>query len=182
MKTLALLYALDGLDREQQTWLVTTAMLRDMFPEESGAALQASLRRHVAGGLLRRVCRGLYANERARAMPRFDRLHALVPLLRPGVLNYISQETRLAELGLISQVPIGCLMVMTRGASGRLCTGYGTVQFTHTVQPPAFLLAHTQRNPEHHLLEADATLALRDLRRARRCWDLVEEQAAKEAA
>lgn len=173
MKAKDLLSVLDTQDRENALWLFTRADFRVLFPLESENTLKMSLRRHAQSGLLTLVKKGLYANERARSMPA-DRLTALVPYLKPDSLNYLSRETRLSELGLISQMPLNYLTVMTRGNSRVFKTRWGTVEFAHTKKPVEYLLSHTQCDPETGLLMADAELALQDLKDARRNLDLVE--------
>lgn len=181
MKAVELLAVLDEQDRHSQVWLYTPAMLRVLFPNETDNALKMSLRRHVKSGLLRKVKKGLYANERARCAPA-DKLPALVPYLKPHEINYVSKENRLSELGVISQMPLNYLAIMTSGTSQKFNTCYGVVQFTHTLRPIAFILDHTEPDPDTGLLVADKNLALRDLNRS---WTesskaLVSEQAKKE--
>lgn len=181
MKASELLAVLDEQDRDSHVWLYTPAMLRVLFPDETDDSLKMSLRRHVKSGLLKKVKKGLYANERARCMPA-DKLTALVPYLKPNEINYVSKENRLSELGVISQMPLNHLAVMTSGTSQAFKTCYGVVQFTHTQRPIEFILDHTELDPEIGLLMADKYLALRDLNRSRikSSKRLVAEQIKKE--
>lgn len=172
MKSAELLRTLDQQDLENQMWLFNTAMFRVLFPNETDNSLKMSLRRHVQAGILRQVKKGLYANERAKSAPG-DRLTALVPYLKPNDINYLSQETRLSQLGLISQMPLDYVTVMTTGNSQIYKTYYGTVEFTHTKQPIELILTHTTVDEETGLLIADRYLALRDLKNARRNLDLL---------
>jgi hypothetical protein len=172
MKSAELLKTLDQQDLENQMWLFNTAMFRVLFPNETDNSLKMSLRRHVQAGILRQVKKGLYANERARSAPG-DRLTALVSYLKPNDINYFSQETRLSQLGLISQMPLDYVTVMTTGNSQVFKTCYGAVEFTHTKQPIALILTHTMVDEETGLLIADEYLALRDLKNARRNLDLL---------
>lgn len=172
MRVSDLLKTLDEQDRENGLWLFTTAMLRVLFPEDSDKALQVSLSRHVEAGLLASVRKGLYANERARSS-FIDKLPALVPYLKPGAINYLSQESRLSQLGRISQMPLNHLTVMTTAASQVIETRYGTVEFTRTKQPLDFILDHVTADQDTGLLVADEFLALRDLRNARRNLHMV---------
>lgn len=178
MKTTELLRVLDEQDRDNQVWLFTLPMFRLLFPQESDNALKMSLRRHVKSGLLKKVAKGLYANERA-ASSLVDRLPALVPWLRPMEFNYVSKENRLSELGLISQLPLNYLAMMTKGSSRKFNTCYGVVDFTHTERDINFILDHTEFDPDRGLWLADATLALKDLYRSGRNIELVEEQRGK---
>lgn len=173
MKASELIAVLDEQDTQNKLWLFSTSMLRVLFPKESENSLKASLRRHVENGILRPVRKGLYANERARSAPA-RRLEAIVAYLKPNDFNYLSQESRLSDLGVISQMPLNHLTVMTTGTSQTFKTAYGTVEFTHTKQPMPFLMAHTSPDPDGLLRVADEILALRDLRHAKRNLGMVE--------
>ena len=181
MKAKDLLAVLDEQDRDGWVWLYTPAMLRILFPEESDDSLKMSLRRHVRAGLLKKVKKGLYANERARSAPP-DRLPALVPWLRPGQINYVSKENRLSEFGVISQMPLNHLSVMTSGASQTFATRYGRIEFVHTQRPIQFILDHTEIDPGTGLLVADEALARRDVNRSgnKSIRALIREQEQKD--
>lgn len=180
MKTSTLLRTLDLQDAQNNIWLFTPSMWRILFPLEPDESLRISLQRHVKSGVLKKVKKGLYANERARCCPSYDKLNALVPYLKPGEINYISQESRLSDLGIISQIPLTYLSLMTTGNSQTFKTCYGTIQFTNTKRNIEFILNHVNYSDFDHLLVADETLALRDLRRAGRNWGLVLEQRGKD--
>lgn len=177
MKVSDLIATLDEQDQRNRLWLFTPAMFRVLFPQETSGTLEMSLRRHVKAGVLRLVKKGLYANERARSRPS-RRLEGIVRYLRPDAFNYLSQESRLSELGLISQMPLQHLTVMTTGTSQTFQTAYGTVEFTHTKQPLAYLMRHTLPDPDGLLRVADEELALRDLRHARRNLHMLEDELA----
>jgi len=182
MKSSELLTVLDEHDRDSQVWLYTPAMLRILFPDETTDSLKMSLRRHVKSRMLRKVKKGLYANERARCSPS-DKLSALVPYLKPGHINYVSKENRLSELGVISQMPLDHLSVMTSGTSQTFKTCYGTVEFTHTQRPIQIILEHTEYDPNTGLLLADQYLAMRDINRSsnKSVKELIGEQRGKES-
>ena len=175
MDTTELLRALDTLDRQHSIWLVTPMLLKRLFPQESDRALKASVKRHCSNGLLTFVCKGLYANERAACQPG-ARLEALVPYLRPGELNYISQESRLSELGVISQIPVSHLTVMTTGVSHWQSTAFGSIEFTHTSRAPERIVPHLIDTGDAALPVADLDLALMDLRRAGRNINLIDDE------
>ena len=172
MKASELLSVLDEQDRENKLWLFTPADLRVLFPRESDNSLKKSIQRHVRSGVLKLVKKGLYANPRARSVPA-EKLAAVASYLKPDNLNYVSQESRLSELGRISQMPLDYVTMMTRGNSQTFKTCYGTIEFTKTRQPLDYILAHTNKDPSTGLLVADEELALRDLKHARRNLDLV---------
>ncbi len=174
MNTQELLHSLDELD-SQGVWLFTPSMLSGVFTEESAKTLLASLDRHVKSGLLKKVKKGLYANDRARSAP-LRRLEALVPYLRPRAINYLSQESRLSDLGVISQIPVEHLTLMTTGRSQTFRTAYGTIEFTHTSRRPKAILEETEPDEDTGLLLATPERALRDLKRSGRNMDLVDHE------
>jgi hypothetical protein len=100
--------------------------------------------------------------------------------LRPNELTCLSQESRLADLGLISQMPIDRLTLMTTGRSHIYPTRYGTLEFTHTSKSPEKILDETTLNAETGLLEASEALSLRDLRRAGRNLHMLADQGGLE--
>tara|TARA_B100000767_G_scaffold233817_1_gene226334 strand:+ start:27 stop:584 length:558 start_codon:yes stop_codon:yes gene_type:complete len=180
MKASTLLSVLDLQDDQNNIWLFTPSMWRILFPLESNNSLKISLQRHVKSGLLKKVKKGLYANERAKCCPSYDKLNALVTYLKPGEINYISQESQLSDLGVISQIPLTYLSLMTTGNSQTFETCYGTVQFTCTKRDIGFIFDNTSYSDFNQLLVANEHLALRDLKRSGRNWGLVLEQRGKD--
>jgi len=65
--------------------------------------------------------------------------------LRRGEYNYVSLESILSEYGLISQIPMDRLTVMTTDRSGIYKTPYGVIELTHTKRPVADLLDSMQK-------------------------------------
>ncbi len=95
--------------------------------------LKVMLKRLCDGGTLTRVAKGVYVNEDARCLPSDVRL-AVVPLLRPREVSYVSLESRLSEAGVISQATTA-LTLMTTGAGHVFQTPFGVIDFTHTARP-----------------------------------------------
>ena len=81
---------------------------------QSRAALQITLSRAVKSGLLERVCRGLYFYPNASPQDGLLLYHAAAKL-RAGDFNYLSLESVLSDAGVISQVPIGWITLMSSG-------------------------------------------------------------------
>jgi predicted transcriptional regulator of viral defense system len=163
----------------QGKWLFTAAQLRRLVGDRP-KTFEAAVRRHCARGLLQRVAHGLYANPHAHSAPS-HRLEAVARQLRPMDYTYVSLESRLSELGLISQIP-GVLTVMTSGRS-RVCeTAYGTIEFTHSARDVPSLIDSGQVvfDAERGMHVATAMRARGDLKRVGRNVDLL--QAADEAA
>ena len=165
---------------KQGVWLFDTAMLAGLFPKESMRTLNNSIMRHCARGYLLRVRKGLFANPTARSGAMY-KLEAVVGYLRPDDINYISQESRLSDLGVISQIPRSHLTLMTTGRSQTFDTTYGTIEFTHTSRSPTDILDNCMLNKATGLLEASPDLALSDLKRARRNMNLVHLEDMEEA-
>jgi predicted transcriptional regulator of viral defense system len=156
----------------QGRWLFTAGQLRRLTGDRP-KAFEAAVRRHCRRGLLERVARGLYANPHARSAPA-NRLEAVARHLRPMDHCYVSLETRLGELGQISQIP-GVLTVMTGGRSQRYETAYGTVEFTHTERDVPSLIESGQvyLDEERGIHVATAERARGDLKRVGRNLDLL---------
>jgi len=159
----------------QGRWLFSAAQLRRLAGDRP-KAFEAAVHRHCESGLLQRVAHGLYANPHARSAPP-HRLEAVARQLRPMDYTYVSLESRLSELGLISQIP-GVLTVMTSGRS-RVCeTAYGTIEFTHSARDVPSLIASGQVvfDAERGIHVATAIRARGDLRRVGRNVDLLRAE------
>ena len=100
-----------------QACLFTPSDLRAILPGHSETAFKTLLSRAVSEGYLTRLCRGVYLYEKANP----DRgliLPQAAAKLRPLGLNYLSLETVLSDAGVISQIPMNRIMVMSSGRSG----------------------------------------------------------------
>jgi hypothetical protein len=93
--------------------------------------LQEGVNRLVRDTILERVSRGIYLFSFARSRDSHMIEH-IAKALRRGVYNYVSLESALSEYGVISQIMMDRLTVMTSGCSGEYCTPYGIIEFTHT--------------------------------------------------
>lgn len=144
-----------------------------LFAQESDKTLDKSLARMVERGLLRRVTRGVYLNPYAASHDGYAIEH-IAKALRPGEYNYVSLESALSEYGVISQIPIDRLTVMTTGRKGTYRTSYGTVEFTHTKRSLNEVLQSMMLVPGRPLRIATLGAARRDLRRAGRNCHLME--------
>jgi hypothetical protein len=80
----------------------------------------------------------------------------------------------LSEYGVISQIPLDRLTVMTTGRGGAHKTLYGTIEFTHTKRSVINMLDHIQTIKDRPLRIATKEIALRDLKRVGRNLHLVE--------
>ena len=143
--------------------------LETIFADES-PTLQKSLNRLVTSGILKRITKGVYVNGRASlgAYP----LESLALNIRRGEYNYISLESALSQYGVISQIPVDRLTIMSTGRSGEFITPWGVIDITHTGRKPADILHGTIKGRGPMRLAKKET-ALRDLKRAGRNTHLI---------
>ena len=160
----------------QGRWLFSAGQLRRLAGD-SPKAFEVAVRRHCKRGLLQRVSHGLYANPHARSAPS-NRLETVARQLRPMDYSYVSLESRLSELGLISQIP-GVLTLMSSGRSRHCETAYGTIEFTHTERDVPSLIDSGQVifDQERGIHVATEERARSDLRRVGRNLDLLLPEA-----
>jgi hypothetical protein len=137
--------------------------------------LNVLLSRAVTAGILQRVCRGIYLYP-VKDYPAHLLLFHAAARLRSAHFNYISLETALSDAGIISQIPMGRVTLMSSGRSHVIdCGNLGSLEFVHTNQKPNQLAAELTFDSECHLWRASPRLALRDLKATRRSQDLISE-------
>ncbi len=143
--------------------------------------LAVLLSRATQSGLLKRVCRGVYWYP-VPDYPREHLLHHAAARLRAGEFNYLSLETVLSDAGVISQVPINWITLMTSGRSHVVnCRDYGRIEFVHTAQSPNEVADELSWDREKHLWRASVKQALRDtLTTRRRSQNLIDEEVLRE--
>lgn len=171
MKSLEAVKTLDDFDK-QGKFVFTKHDLAKLFAENKPKALTEGLNRLVKTGLLKRACRGIYVNERATQFNSYVIEH-IAKALRRNEYNYLSLESMLSEYGVISQIPLDRLTVMTTGRKGVYRTVYGVIEFTHTKRSVENILNHIQSIESRPLRIATKKTALRDLKRAGRNLHLV---------
>src|SRR6218665_274413 len=178
MKKIDLIHRLAALDK-RGVYILSKADIGKMFPGEGAKAMEKSLQRMVAGGLCPRAPGGFSGTPPPES--RNSRIiEDLAKALRPGALSYLSLEAILSEYGVISQIPMGRITVMTTGASGTHETPFGTIEFTHTKRSVADILAHTQRIEGRPLRIAHKMAAVRDLLRVGRNVNMIDREALEE--
>ena len=142
--------------------------------DESGRTLDQTLVRLVKAGVLERPAHGVYLFARSRNIGPATVEH-IARNLRRGELTYESLESALSRHGVISQIPVDRLTLMTTGRSGEYRTPYGVIEFTHTKQPVESILPGLVEREGHALPLAAKQLAYENLRSTRRNLDLVDE-------
>ncbi|GAA4649895.1 hypothetical protein GCM10023116_21760 [Kistimonas scapharcae] len=147
--------------------------LAKIFIEDNARAFQAGLGRLVRNNILLRVMKGIYLFTLSRSRGA-DVLERIAIALRRGHYNYISLESALSEYGVISQIPVDRLTIMTTGRKGEYKTPFGTLEFTHTRRSVADIIdsAVDRGRP---LKIATKRAAFRDLKRVGRNMHLVDE-------
>lgn len=154
---------------------------RDMskvFPEDTPRGREATLKRLVNEGILERPSKGVYLYALSQHKGP-DTLEMITKTLRRGEYSYISLESALSEYGVISQIPVGRLTVMTTGRKGEYKTPYGVIEFTHTKRLVPEILAVT-KDRGRPLKIAAKMAALRDLKRVGRNTHLIDEEVSQD--
>ena len=142
---------------------------------ERGPTLDSTIRRLTRSDLLKSVARDVYLWGLCWPYGRQITLD-VANLLRPGEFNYESLESAASRWGLISQVPIGHVMVVTTGASGETTLEEGgTIEFVHTDESLEELLdAEIISRPDTTLPLASKRRAASDLVKYDRSVDLID--------
>src|SRR3990167_1467665 len=149
--------------------------LSKLFPEDNQKALEEGLNRLIKAGLLVRACRGIYVNDFAQSKDSYVIEH-VAKALRRGEYNYVSLESILSEYGVISQIPLDRLTVMTTGRKGTYQTPYGVIEFTHTKRSVDDILNSIKDIAGRPLRVASKQAAIRDLRRVGRNINLLQQE------
>lgn len=159
--------------------LLTKHDIEKLFPDDEPAALTLAIHRLSTGDAppLLHVARGLYALPEAIRRNGLFMDHLIAIKLRPGHLSYVSLESALSEYGLISQIPVGVLTVMTTGRRGWARTAFGDIEFVHTERSYGDILDSTFKGEQMPLRYATAKTALRDLRKVGRNLDMLDHEA-----
>lgn len=159
----------------QGRYIFNRGDLAKIFHEDSPRAFKAGLDRLVKEGLLQRPARGVYAFAMAHSRDSHAIEH-VARALRRGEYNYVSLESALSEYGVISQIPMDRLTVMTTGRKGVYHTPLGTIEFVHTKRKPMAILTSVS-DVKRPLRLATPQAAWRDLKRVGRNTHLVDERA-----
>ena len=146
--------------------------LAKLFPADSPKTFTEALARHVRNGLIERASRGVYINRAATSFDGYT-IERIAIVLRSGYYSYISLESALSEYGVISQIPVDRLTIMTTGRSSICQTTYGTLEFTHTERSVKDVLRHSIKIEGRPLRIATKQSAWRDLKRVGRNTELV---------
>lgn len=166
MKKLEAIQILRDFDKKGK-YVFTKRDMAKLFSHDNHKALDEGLNRLVKAKLIQRACRGVYVNSNAHCFDSYAIEH-IAKALRRNAYNYVSLESALSEYGVISQIPLDRLTVMTTGREGVYKTPYGVIEFTHTKRSVINILDHVQTITERPLRLATKRAALRDLKRVGR--------------
>ena len=154
-------------------YVFSTQDLKKIFFESNLRAFEAGLSRLVSHQILERVAYGVYLFTLSTERKSAFTIERIAKTLRRGEYSYISLESALSEYGVISQIPLTYLTVMTTGRKGEFFTPYGTIEFVHTKRRGSDILRATNDVGRPLRLAKQAT-ALRDLKRVGRNLHLVQ--------
>ena len=157
-----------------ERYLFTPDDLRALAPQLSDNAFRTLLSRAVSSGQIERVCRGIYLYPGVD-YPAGLVLYHTAARLRANTFNYLSLESVLSEAGVISQVPIGWITLMSAGRGNEIrCGRHGTIEFIHTAKSPGSVADQLEYDARYRLWRASVSLALADMRATHRNMDLVD--------
>jgi predicted transcriptional regulator of viral defense system len=174
MKKLEAIEVLQRFDK-QGKYVFTKHDMAKLFPQDSPKSLDAGLNRLVKAKLIKRAFKGIYINEHAQSFDSYAIEH-IAKALRRNEYSYVSLESILSEYGVISQIPLDRLTVMTTGRKGVYKTSYGVIEFTHTKRSVMNILEHIQTIKGRPLRIATKETALRDLKRVGRNLHLIQSE------
>lgn len=112
MKQIELIRKLAELDRHG-IYVFARRDVEKLFPEEPDKAMEKSLQRMVAEGLLQRVAKGLYLNPAAKSRNRWI-AEEVAKALRPGHLSYVIIGNSPTEADPGDMIPPSLSVVLSR--------------------------------------------------------------------
>jgi len=155
--------------------------LKALLPEHRDGAFKSVVTRLEKRGDLIRVCRGIYMLPDS-TLRGSDLLGRVAARLRANQFNYLSLETVLSDAGVISQIPLNRIVLMSSGRSSVISCGvYGTIEFVHTRKKAADLASDLSYDSGSQLWRASPRLALQDMRDTQRDTGLVDWEVADES-
>ncbi len=170
-----------GLLVNKDHFLFSLSDLSGLFPELSMAALKALIGRAVKNDLLQRVCRGIYICPQREYLQQGLLLYKVAARLRAHEFNYISLESTLSDAGVISQIPMNWITLMSSGRSHITdCGQWGHIEFIHTKKTLASIEPQLHFDKNCGLWRSSVVLALQDMKLTGRNTDLIDWRIADE--
>ncbi len=161
-------------------FLFTLSDLSGLLPDLTDSAFKALIGRAVKNDILRRVCRNIYLYP-VNGYPSGLLLYRTAARLRAHEFNYISLESVLSDAGVISQVPLSWITLMSTGRSHIInCGDWGHIEFIHTKKKLESLAAHIHYDKKCGLWRSSVAMALQDMKFTGRNMDLIDWGIAHE--
>lgn len=155
------------------TYLYGFRDLKNVLSDISLGAMKVLLTRAVKAGYLVRICRNVYGYK-PLIYGKGLILYHVAARLRNDQFNYISLESALSHLGVISQIPMNHITIMSSGRSSLISCGlFGVIEFVHTKKSPLTVEPYLSFDPQYRLWRGNKKLALMDLKRTQRSLDLI---------
>ena len=163
-----------------ERYLFTLGDLSSLVPGHSLSAFKTLINRLAADGTLERVCKGLYLYPGV-SYPRDLVLYHAAARLRANAFCYLSLESVLSDAGVISQIPMQWITLMTSGRSGCIrCGSFGTIEFIHTRKQADRVAPELSYDLRIRLWRASVKQAMADMKDTRRNQDLIDQEALHE--
>ena len=87
----------------------------------------------------------------------------------------------MSEAGVISQIPMSTITLMTNGRRGKInCGQFGTIEFIHTKKDISSLANQLIYDERYRLWKASPKLAYQDMVATKRSLDLIDEETLHE--
>lgn len=173
MKQSEALHILTEFDK-QGRYVYKKRDLAKVFNEDS-RTLDQTLQRLVTAEILERPAHGIYVFAASRHIGPVT-IEYIARNLRRGDITFESLESALSQWGVISQIPLDRITLMTTGRSGEYKTPYGVIEFVHTKAPRSEIVSNIATREGHALPIANKLYAYKNLKSVGRNLNLVDEE------
>jgi predicted transcriptional regulator of viral defense system len=147
------------------------ALMLQVIPDTS---FRKYLYTSVKTGVLRKVATNIYFNPESNISHKYV-LEKIAKILHWDKFIYVSLESQLSYLGIISQIPMKRLTIMTTGRKREFETCFGVIEFTHTARSITSLLDDVYFDSDAGIFRAYQARAIQDLKRVGRNVGMLEE-------
>jgi len=152
----------------------TAHELAFMMKEDFSPSFTKFLSGCVKKGIIRRISNGIYESVITPTKPT-DSIYLAARKIRASSFKYISLESQLSYTGVISQVAMGTLTLMTNGRSGIFDTPYGFIEFIHTKKNLDEISKNLYNDKEVRMYRANNEQAIADLKDVGRNLQMIED-------
>lgn len=164
----------------KDNYIFSSNNFKILFPNLSNNALLMLLSRAVKKGILTRLCLGYYLYPKVDYEKGYE-LYRLATLLRKNDFCYLSLESVLSEAGVISQIPLNTITLMTNGRRGKInCGKFGVIEFIHTKKNIENITKQLTYDKKYQIWKASPKLAYQDMLDTKRPLDLVDKGVLNE--